>query len=344
MEVLPMRYVLVVVVVLVYEFSTFSYVSSYSNPYASESTCRRRQSPSFLHDLKFQCSLPISMPSFPIEMDGESLDKVLDSSQKDGLTAVLFHAAWCPFSSRARQVFTTLSSMFPQIKHVMVEQSATRPSSSECPSEPKPYASLAPNVPQKLARQLILMSVFSRYGIHSLPSILIVNQTEMLRYNGHKDLHSLVKFYKKTTGLYPIMDMTESENSYVEKTQEIFIPWNGTSLKEMFGTEPYLVLSVAFVLLRALLYFFPGIVSRAVALWAAYVPHLNMSVFGESRQLLGHVLHVIDLKRVLSKLKLSKARNFQRSARNARVWASSLTSVSLGEASSSRVVSPSGDL
>ncbi|XP_019164080.1 PREDICTED: 5'-adenylylsulfate reductase-like 5 isoform X2 [Ipomoea nil] len=314
MEVLPMRYVLVVVVVLVYEFSTFSYVSSYSNPYASESTCRRRQSPSFLHDLKFQCSLPISMPSFPIEMDGESLDKVLDSSQKDGLTAVLFHAAWCPFSSRARQVFTTLSSMFPQIKHVMVEQSATRP------------------------------SVFSRYGIHSLPSILIVNQTEMLRYNGHKDLHSLVKFYKKTTGLYPIMDMTESENSYVEKTQEIFIPWNGTSLKEMFGTEPYLVLSVAFVLLRALLYFFPGIVSRAVALWAAYVPHLNMSVFGESRQLLGHVLHVIDLKRVLSKLKLSKARNFQRSARNARVWASSLTSVSLGEASSSRVVSPSGDL
>nr|GMD14905.1 5'-adenylylsulfate reductase-like 5 [Ipomoea batatas]GMD16480.1 5'-adenylylsulfate reductase-like 5 [Ipomoea batatas]GMD20746.1 5'-adenylylsulfate reductase-like 5 [Ipomoea batatas] len=314
MEVLPMRYVLVVVVVLVYEFSTFSYVSSYSNPYASESTCRRRQSPSFLYDLKFQCSLPISKPSFPIEMDGESLDKVLDSSQKDGLTAVLFYAAWCPFSSRARQVFSTLSSMFPQIKHVMVEQSATRP------------------------------SVFSRYGIHSLPSILIVNQTEMLRYNGHKDLHSLVKFYKKTTGLYPIIDMSESENSYVEKTQEIFIPWNGTSLKETFSTEPYLVLSVAFVLLRAILYFFPGIVSRAVALWAAYVPHLNMSVFGESKQLLGHVLHVIDLKRVLSKLKLCKARNFHRGARNARVWASSLTSVSLGEASSSRVLSPSGDL
>lgn len=64
---------------------------------------------------------------FSLKMDGESLDKVLDSSQKDGLTAVLFYAAWCPFSSRARQVFSTLSSMFPQIKHVMVEQSATRP-------------------------------------------------------------------------------------------------------------------------------------------------------------------------------------------------------------------------
>lgn len=137
--------------------------------------------------------------------------------------------------------------------------------------------------------------------------------------------------------------MTESQNSYVENPQEIFILWKGTSLKEMFRMEPYLVLSVAFVLLRALLYFFPGIVSRAMALWAAYVPHLNMGIFGESRQLLGHVLHVIDLKRVLSKLKLSKARNFHQGARNARVWASSLTSVSLGKASSSRVP-PSGDL
>lgn len=63
-----MRYVLVVVVVLVYKFSTFSYVSSYSNPYASESTCRSRQSPSFLRDLKFQCPLPISRPSLPVEV------------------------------------------------------------------------------------------------------------------------------------------------------------------------------------------------------------------------------------------------------------------------------------
>lgn len=43
-------------------------------------------------------------------------------------------------------------------------------------------------------------SIFSRYGIHSLPSIFLVNQTSRLQYQGPKDLHSLVQFYEKTTG------------------------------------------------------------------------------------------------------------------------------------------------
>ena len=43
-------------------------------------------------------------------------------------------------------------------------------------------------------------SICSRYGIHSLPSIIMVNRTSRVRYRGPKNLISLVQFYKKTTG------------------------------------------------------------------------------------------------------------------------------------------------
>ncbi|VFQ77345.1 unnamed protein product [Cuscuta campestris] len=294
----------VTTVVWMYIFSIFGYAFSHPNQYESESTCpRSHHSPAFLHELNFQSSLPISSPSLPIEMDGDFLDKALNSSQKNVHTAVLFYAAWCPFSSDARQTFYTLSSMFPQIKHVMVEKSATMP------------------------------SVFSRYAIHSLPSILIVNHTKVLRYHGQKDLHSLVRYYQESTGFHPIINLNENQK-HVEKAPENSMIWTRTSLQETFRTDPYLVLSVAFVLLRAILYFFPGMASHAMALWAAYAPHLNIAIFGGSRQLLGHVLHLIDVKRICSRLKLCKNGNFHQGARSARVWASSLTSVSLGEASS----------
>lgn len=50
----------------------------------------------------------------------------------------------------------------------------------------------------------VCFSVFSRYGIHSVPSILVVNQTSRVRYYGRKDLASMVEFYKKTTGKFLI--------------------------------------------------------------------------------------------------------------------------------------------
>ncbi|MCD7457315.1 hypothetical protein HAX54_034864 [Datura stramonium] len=302
-----MRYILV----LGYVFAAFGYVlSSYTN---SESVCGS-QSYTFLYDLRSQCPLGISFPSpLLVETDGESLDKALRSCQKDDVTAILFYASWCPFSADVKSKFGALSSMFPQIRHVMVEQSEAMP------------------------------SVLSRYGVHSFPSILIATQTARVQYHGWKDLHSLVNFYKRTTGLDPVVDVTESQTTYKAYSRKAFQKWKGSSLRELLSSEPYLVLSVAFLLFRASLYFLPGLVARVVALWAAYIPHLNMGIFGDSRQLLGRVFHVIDPKRAWSKLKLCKTRNFHKGARNARVWASSLTSVSLGETSSARV-SPSVDL
>ncbi|KAJ8574083.1 hypothetical protein K7X08_025888 [Anisodus acutangulus] len=295
-----MKYILVL---LGYVFATFGYVlSSYTN------TENR-----FLYDLSSQCPIGISFPSpLLVETDGKSLDKALGSYQKDDATAILFYASWCPFSMDVKSKFGALSSMFPQIRHVMVEQSKAMP------------------------------SVFSRYGVHGFPSILIVNQTARVRYHGRKDLHSLVNFYKRTTGLHPVVDATESQITYMVDGHKAFKLWKVSSLRELLSSEPYLVHSVAFLLFRFCLYFFPGLIAHVVALWAAYIPHLNMGIFGDSRQLLGRVFHVIDPKRAWSKLKLCKTRNFHKGARNARVWASSLTSVSLGETSAARV-SPSGD-
>ncbi|KAK4440424.1 5'-adenylylsulfate reductase-like 5 [Sesamum alatum] len=268
----------------------------------------------FLYDLNSQCPSSIPTSSSPIQVDDELFERAMSSSQKNEYTAVLFYASWCPFSSIFLSKFSTLSSMYPQIRHLMLEQTSVQP------------------------------SVFSRYGIHSVPALLIVDQTIQIRYHGRKDLQSLVNFYKRTTGLDPMVDRIEDASSKnLEMEPKVFQLWHGASLKEIFLREPYLALSVIFVLSRALLYFFPEIASQIMAMWAACIPHLNIEMFGESRQLIGRLLYLIDVKRIWSKLKLCKTRNFHKGARNARVWASSLASVSLGETSSSRIF-PSRDL
>ncbi|XP_059647328.1 5'-adenylylsulfate reductase-like 5 isoform X2 [Cornus florida] len=198
------------------------------------------QSSLFINALRFQCPLSFP-PNSPLQVDGDFLDRTLTSIRGNVQTSVLFYASWCPFSRTAHSKFEALASMFPQIDHLAVEQSSAMP------------------------------SVISRYGIHGLPTILIVNQTSRTRFCGSKDLRSLVKFYEKTTGF-----------------------------------------------------------------WVSFVSHFNMEMFGGGSQILGRVVHLIDAKRAWTKLKLCKTRNFHDGAKNARVWASSLTSVSLGEASSSR--------
>lgn len=47
---------------------------------------------------------------------------------------------------------------------------------------------------------LSYFSVLSKYGVHSFPSILLVNGTSRIRYRGQKDMLSLVHFYNRITG------------------------------------------------------------------------------------------------------------------------------------------------
>ncbi|OVA06418.1 Thioredoxin-like fold [Macleaya cordata] len=268
-------------------FLCISFISSIRFVSADSSSLCPTQSNLFLNKLQFQCPLSI-FPSSSIEVDGESLDRALSSTDRNVYTAVLFYASWCPFSRGARSTFDVLSSMFPQIRHLAVEQSSAMP------------------------------SVFSRYGIHSLPSILLVNRTTKVRYHGPKDIDSLVHFYKRITGLEHIDYITDDQPSSLGSSEKVWL-FNGSSPKEILNREPYLVYSIFFLCLRAFLYFFPGILSHLKAFWVSYVPHLNLTIFGETSQLLERVLHVIDVKRVWCKLRLCKARNFRKGAKSAQI-------------------------
>ncbi|PWA90951.1 APR-like 5 [Artemisia annua] len=258
----------------------------------------------FVYDLKLQCPYVVMSSSIPIEMDGESLDRFLSSYQMNTYTAILFYASWCPFSRKVQLRFDALASMYPQIKHVKVEESSAFP------------------------------TVFSRQGIHSVPSILIANKTTRAYYHGRKDLQSLLNFYQITTGLECAVNSTEEHQLVLPSNNnpKALHSWNLTTLKE----EPCLAFSLLFVLLKAFLFVCPNFVSNVIALWVTYIPRLNLAIFGESKQLLTHALHLFNVKSLYSKLKLSKIRNFHHGARSARVLASSFASVSLGEASSPR--------
>lgn len=139
-----------------------------------------------------------------------------------------------------------------------------------------------------------------------------------------------------SSGFDPVEYFAEDESISLKRTDH---PWFVSSTREIIQREPYLVFAVLFLCLRVLVYIFPEVLSRLKAFWVSYVPHLNLEIFGETSQLFGRALHMVDVRRVLTKLRICKTRNFREGAKNARVWASSLASVSLGESSSTRTSS-----
>ncbi|KAJ4873699.1 5'-adenylylsulfate reductase-like 5 [Raphanus sativus] len=263
----------------------------------------------FRFDLDSKCP-PSMYPTPPIEVDGDSLDRLM-ALNHDGnaYVSVLFYASWCPFSRALRPKFDMLSSMFPQIQHLAVEHSQALP------------------------------SVFSRYGIHSLPSILMVNQSSKARYHGRKDLTSLIEFYEESTGLKPVQYVAEAEaTTSLDARDGNLITWlrKGTSISEVYKQDPFLVLSLLFICVQIAIHVFPMAEPRLKALWASYVPNLNLERFGEVSQVFSRAIHMVDVRRLWLKLTLVKTRSFHERAKNARAWASSLASVSLGQTSSNQ--------
>ncbi|KAK4786940.1 hypothetical protein SAY86_010773 [Trapa natans] len=267
-----------------------------------------RESVPLICSLQSQCPISIS-PNPPIQVEGGYLDGLLASKHDNGYTSILFHASWCPFSQATFSNYEVLSSMFPQISHLAVEQSSALP------------------------------SIFSRYGIHSVPSILIVNQTSRLRYLGPKTLISLVQFYEKNTGLEPVQYITLDQPMKHQTVKNQSLQFRSDpSVKEFVKREPYLAFSIFFLCLRVLLAIVLKVMVHVRAFWALYMPRLNLEIFGATTQILGRVLPTIDMKRLWMKVKqrLCKGRSFHERARSFRVWAPSLASVSLGKSSSSR--------
>ncbi|XP_045790483.1 5'-adenylylsulfate reductase-like 5 isoform X2 [Trifolium pratense] len=272
----------------------------------SSSSCIPKP-PSFLFHLQSQC--PFFIQSNPLlQVDGNFIEELLSGRKKTESVSILFYASWCPFSRRMLPKFETLSSMFPQIEHLVIEQSSALPS-----------------------------SLYSKYGINSLPSILLVNQTSRLRYRGPNDFLSLLEFYERNTRFEASSNVAIAQPSSMTSDEDSSLKsLMGLPLKETLKREPCLVFSVMFICLRILLFVFPKIILRLRAFWVSCIPHLNMQIFGETSQAMGRVLQVIDVRRIWTKLGLCKTRIFHERARSARVWASSLASVSLGESSSAR--------
>ncbi|KAJ4882567.1 5'-adenylylsulfate reductase-like 7 [Raphanus sativus] len=232
----------------------------------------------------------------PLQVDGDLLDRLIDAhNHQNGFTCILFYASRCPFSRSLRPKFDLLSSMFPHIRHLVVEQSQALPS----------------------------------YGIHSFPSILMVNQTSRMRHHGQKDLASLIHFYEQTTGLKPVQYVDEGEQTSLENDGNL-ITWlhNGSSIREIAERDPYLLLSLMFLSLKLAISIFPIMGARLKTLWASHAPHLSLGILGETSQLFGRAMHMIDVRRLWIKLRLTKTRNFQERAKNA------LASVSLGKSTS----------
>ncbi|RWW54172.1 hypothetical protein BHE74_00039261 [Ensete ventricosum] len=216
------------------------------------------------------------------KVDGESLDRELSHGESKGYYSVLFYASWCPFSGNIRPTFNVLSSMFPQIKHLLADESSTMP----------------------------------RYPFHGLWV-----------------LYHIIMF-SLCTGFDPVERLVVDQPTNLGNVRSLM--HQVESPRELITTEPYLVLGVLFICLKLVLSVLPVVYSHLKALWVSHGWQLNLPILCEPSQLLVRVLHGIDVKKLWSKVKLgNKTMNLRKGANNARAWASTLTSVSLGESSSS---------
>lgn len=254
------------------------------------------------------------------ELDEVSLERALNILHKSGSSylAVLFYASWCPFSKLCQPVFNTLSSMFPTIHHVAIEESAIRP------------------------------SVLSRYGVHSFPSLFLQNQTMRVRYTGSRKLESLIAFYRNITGIEPVstyrlsvidgnslrgLDMVKD----IENEKHCPYSW-AKSPEKLFQEDTYLTLAILFLVSRMLYFLFPKVLLWLKRIWNKHVFPADVGNMREySPTYMERILYIFNRNRIMSNLKFYKTGNFQGGAMNARAWASkSLASVSLGEGSSTK--------
>jgi len=259
------------------------------------------------------------LPDRVRELDAVSLEAAFDILQRSSNTyiAVLFYASWCPFSKKCRPVFNVLSSMFPTIHHVAVEESASKP----------------------------------RYGVHSFPALFLQNQTSRVRYHGSRKLDSILHFYENITGIKSISPdfATQASGSSLRGLDRVKDVENGVhcpyswakSPEKLLQQDTYLILAILFLVLRMLHFLFPKVLIWLKRVWKRHVWPVNGAILRENHPtFIEQILYIFNVNRIKTSLKLCKGRNFQEGAMNARAWASkSLASVSLGEGSSSKVAS-----
>ncbi|KAJ8747444.1 hypothetical protein K2173_023844 [Erythroxylum novogranatense] len=248
------------------------------------------------------------------EGDEGSLLKALDVLHKNNHTfvAVLFYASWCPFSRNFRPIFSLLSSLYPSIHHLAIEESSVRP------------------------------MTLHNYKVHGFPRLFLLNSTMRVRYHGSRGLDSLVLFYTDVTGIQTasldkgVLDKIARPPNYENHDQieqeNCPFPW-ARSPDKWFAQETCLALATAFVILRSLYLFLPALHVLARVLWRRRIRIIRLgSLLDHAGALSNQVVQLcISFKEPCGK------RNLQEGAINARAWASkSLVTVSIGDSNSSR--------
>ncbi|PKA53588.1 5'-adenylylsulfate reductase-like 5 [Apostasia shenzhenica] len=218
---------------------TFMSLLQYCGCFPAPPVCPQSDIVDVVDVLRSECPLWIHR-FLPEEVKSDTLDQELIHMKDGTYFSVLFFASWCPFSQKIKSTFDALSFMFPETRHVVVEESFAMP------------------------------SAFSRYGVHSFPSFLLANKTTRIRYHGPKDLDSLIHFYREITGQHPAAYFSVEQAK--ENNEKVLQPWE-KSAREYMENEPYLTFSLLFVIIRAFAYFFPKIISQINASWMLYCRH-----------------------------------------------------------------------
>ncbi|XP_026437742.1 5'-adenylylsulfate reductase-like 4 [Papaver somniferum] len=253
-----------------------------------------------------------------IEGNDVSLKKALNVVQKngDGYVAVLFYASWCPFSRSIRPTFSALSSLYPSIQHLAIEESAVMP------------------------------SVLSIYGVHGFPTLFLFNSTMRMRYHGPRSLSFLVDLYSHVTGMKSVLlDETSWEKLddpsvlvKLEDTKEESYRFSWIkSPEKLLNEEKYLALTSVFVVLRLVYFFLPSLLACVSTAWRRLILNTRIVSLWEYPSTL--FSQAMQIFRTL-KEPCKRRSNLQERAIHARTWArKSFASVSISDAaaSSSRV-------
>lgn len=183
------------------------------------------------------------------EFNGTTLEKALSvlQSKEDEHAAVLFYASWCPFSREFRLLLDILSSHFPTIYHIAVEDSAIQPSS------------------------------LSQYGVHSFPVLFLQNKTVKVRYYGPRTVKAISQFYEDTTDTTAFSQNKRGTNGFAlienlsrkgtfQNKANCPYPW-AKSPEKWLRNDMYLLLATSFLVLRVLVYFMPRLFSSAKHYW-----------------------------------------------------------------------------
>ncbi|CAN6479892.1 unnamed protein product [Victoria cruziana] len=237
-----------------------------------------------------------------MELDEVSLQRALNLIHRNNETyvAIFFHASWCPFSKTSMPVFVLLSSLFPIIHHIAIEESTVRP------------------------------SLLSRYGVHGFPTLFLQNSTTRLRFRGSRTFSSMLPFYVDVTGMKPsspelspekVKDMLNLTTA-VKDAETEYCPFSwAKSPEKLLQQETYLALATSFLALRLLYFLFPRFLAGTKWFWERYVQVRGIAVLWERLQVYREQA-VYIFSYMLCIPRLCKRSNLLVGAMNARAWAS----------------------